>query len=79
MIESDIQGLLFDSLCALSLLLMGSVLFLFPSRTVNILHELCAVFPSISARNGLEIGCYRGYGLILIGFSSYEIFRVYVA
>lgn len=79
MIQSALQGLLFDSLFTLNSLSLGSCLSLFPNQTVNVLHGFLAIFPALRSRDVLAAWLYRFYGIILIGFSWYTMLRVYSA
>jgi hypothetical protein len=79
MIQSALQELLFDSLFTLNFLSLGSCLSLFPNQTANILHGFFAIFPPLRSRDVLAAWLYRFYGIILIGFSWYTMFRVYSA
>ena len=79
MIEAGLQDLLLDSLLTYSLLILGSFLSVFPWQTVNLLHEFSQIVPTVNARDILAVRIYRLYGVILIGFSSFTMFRVYSA
>ncbi len=77
MIETALQGLLLDSLLTLGLLTLGSFLSIFPCQTVNLLHGFSPILPSVKCADILSLRFYRLYGVVLIGFSSFTMFRVY--
>jgi hypothetical protein len=51
----------------------------FPEQTVNLLHEFSAIIPAVKLRDIFAVQIYRLYGVILIGLSSFTMFRVYSA
>jgi hypothetical protein len=77
MMEPGLQELLLDSLFTYSLLILGSFLSVFPEQTVNLLHEFSTIIPAVKLRDILAVQIYRLYGVILIGLSSFTMFRVY--
>jgi len=79
MMEPGLQELLLDSLFTYSLLILGSFLSVFPEQTVNLLHEFSTIIPAVKLRDILAVQIYRLYGVILIGLSSFTMFRVYSA
>jgi hypothetical protein len=79
MMEPGLQELLLDSLFTYSLLILGSFLSVFPEQTVNLLHEFSTIIPAVKLRDILAVQIYRLYGVILIGHSSFTMFRVYSA
>ena len=79
MMEAGLQELLLDSLFTYSLLILGSFLSVFPGQTVNLLPEFSAIVPAVNLRDILTVQIYRLYGVILIGLSSFTMFRVYSA
>jgi hypothetical protein len=79
MIQIALQRLLLDSLLALSLLTLGSILSIYACQSVNLMHEFAAIVPAVRFGDILALQFYRLYGVILIGFASYAMFRVYGA
>ena len=79
MMEAGLQELLLDSLFTYSLLFLGSFLSAFPGQTINVLHEFSAIIPAVNSRDILTVQIYRLYGMILIGLSSFTMFRMYSA
>ena len=79
MMEPGLQELLLDSLFTYSLLILGSFLSVFPEQTVNLLHEFSTIIPAVKLRDILAVQICRLYGVILIGLSSFTMFRVYSA
>ena len=79
MMEPGLHELLLDSLFTYSLLILGSFLSVFPEQTVNLLHEFSTIIPAVKLRDVLAVQIYRLYGVILIGLSSFTMFRVYSA
>jgi len=79
MMEAGLQELLLDSLFTYSLLILGSFLSVLPGQTVNLLPEFSAIVPAVNLRDILTVQIYRLYGVILIGLSSFTMFRVYSA
>jgi hypothetical protein len=77
--EAGLQELLLDSLLTYGLLILGSFLSVFPGQTVNLLHEFSAIVPAVNLRDILTEQIYKLYGIILIGLSSFTMFRVYSA
>ena len=73
------EKLLLDSLLTYGLLILGSFLSVFPGQTVNLLHEFSAIVPAVNLRDILTEQIYKLYGIILIGLSSFTMFRVYSA
>jgi hypothetical protein len=79
MMEAGLQDLLLDILFTYSLLVLGSFLSVFPWQTVNLLHHFSTLIPTLNSRDILAVQIYRLYGAILIGLSSFTMFRVYSA
>jgi len=77
--EAGLQELLLDSLFTYSLLILGSSLSVFPGQTVNLLHEFSAIVLAVNLRDILTEQIYRLYGIVLVGLSSFAMFRVYSA